>query len=136
MKPHITFDVFRGILAACAIRDAGRCLMYLLPINFPWSSVPAEQRGLVLLLAVVIIAFYSGAVMALLSRPASTRKWVFWLLVGLSVVMAGCLSFFGLNPQGHSPGHSLSLLRALQILLGPPLTAAIALFCVLRLKYG
>ena len=132
MKTHITFDFLRGLLVACIARDAGQFLLYLLPINFPWSAVPSESKGMFVLATVLTIAVYSLLLLAVLLRPASTTKMVLGILSVIAVVWIGFLvsAFLGVAPKQPS----VSLLRVPGLLFGPPLTAVIAFFYVLKSK--
>ena len=134
MKKHITFDFLRGLLVACIARDAGQLLLYFLPINFPWSAVPTEKKGIIMLATVLTIAVYSVVLLAVLLRPASTTKVVFGILSVIAVVWMGFLvpTMFGTLAGGHSGSFVGSLLIPWT---GPPLTAVMALFCVLKLKH-
>ena len=132
MKTHITFDFLRGLLVACIARDAGQLLLYFLPINFPWSVVPPAQRGWFVLAIVLTIAVYSPVLLAVLLRPASTTQIVLGILLVIAVVLIGFLAsaFLGVSPKQPS----VSLLLVPGILFGPPLTAVIAFFCMLKSK--
>jgi hypothetical protein len=127
----MTFDFFRGILVACIARDAARLAVYVLPINFPWSVVAPEHKG-VIALGAAVVAFYAFVLLAVLLRPSSTAKLVFWILLAIAVIETGGLVTHLLGAGWHDL--NTPLMRALTIFSGPPLTAATAFLCVHKLK--
>lgn len=132
MKTPITFDFLRGLLVACVARDAERFLFYFLPINFSWSSVPSGSKWVLMLAAVLTIAVYTVILTAVLCRPTSTTKVVFGLLLVIAVVWMGFLR--PTRFRGPANGYHRSFIRSVVPWSGSPLTAVIALICVLKLK--